>query len=187
MKPLLNPRRFKQSRLKALLFNPTSLTLGTICVVIALYGIGTPILDAIELNWLDLRFRTRGPIAPNPNVVLAAIDEKSLEIEGRWPWPRSKIAALVDALSNDGARAIGFDITFAEPDENSRLDLVDKLAHKVDTLRVKVPELSAILRDSRTDADNDRALAQALERSKAPIVLGYFFHMVVGDETSAPV
>lgn len=177
MKPLLNPRRFKSSRLKSLLFNPASLTLGTICVVVALYAIGTPILDAIELNWLDLRFRTRGPIAPNQNVVLAVIDEKSLEVEGRWPWPRSKIAALVDALSRDGARTIGFDITFAEPDENSRLDLVDKLEHKVDTLRVKVPELAAILHESRIDADNDRVLAEALRRSAAATVLGYFFHM----------
>ncbi len=145
MKPLLNPRRFKHSRLKALLLNPASLTLGTICVVMALYAVGTPILDAIELNWLDLRFRTRGPMAPNPNVVLAVIDEKSLEVEGRWPWPRSKIAALVDALSRDGARTIGFDITFAEPDENSRLDLVDELARKVDSLRVKVPELAEFI------------------------------------------
>src|SRR4029079_7273461 len=87
------------------------------------------------------------------------------------------IAALVDALNRDGARTIGFDITFAEPDENSRLDLVDKLAHKVDTLRVKVPELSEILNNSRVDADNDRALAQALQRSTADIVLGYFIHM----------
>ncbi len=177
MKPLFIPRRLKPSGLKALLLNPTALTLGTICVVVALYVVGTPILDAIELNWLDLRFRTRGPIAPNPNVVLAVIDEKSLEVEGRWPWPRSKIAALLDALSRDGAHTIGFDITFAEPDENSRLDLVDKLAHKVDTLRVKVPELAAVLEASRVDADNDRALAKALERSKAEIVLGYFFHM----------
>lgn len=191
MKPLLKPRRFTPTRLKALfrhrrikrsglkglLLNPTSLTLCTIFVVIGLYAVGTPILDAIELNWLDLRFRTRGPIAPNPNVVLAVIDEKSLEVEGRWPWPRAKIAALVDALSRDGARTIGFDITFAEPDGNSRLDLVDKLAHKVDSLRVKVPELSEILDESRIDADNDRALANALGRSKAAIVLGYFFHM----------
>ncbi len=33
------------------------------------------------------------------------------------------------------------------------------------------------IRESRIDADNDRALANALERSKAEIVLGYFFHM----------
>ena len=51
------------------------------------------------------------------------IDEKSLATEGRWPWPRSKLAALVDMLSRDGARVIGFDMAFLEPDENSQNDL----------------------------------------------------------------
>ena len=110
-------------------------------------------------------------------MVLAAIDEKSLEAEGRWPWPRSRIAALVDALSRDGARTIAFDITFAEPDQNARLELVDQLARKVDSLKLKVPQLADFIRESRIDADNDQALARALERSTAAIVLGYFFHM----------
>jgi len=171
LRAILRRRRDRPGRPKALLVNPLSLTIGTIAVVIGLYAVGTPILDEIELNWLDLRFRTRGTITPNPSVVLAAVDEKSLQVEGRWPWPRAKIAALVDALNRDGARTIGFDITFAEPDENSRLDLVDQLAHKVDTLRVRVPELSEILNKSRVDADNDRVLAQALQRSTADVVL----------------
>ena len=128
MKPALKLPRFTRSSLKSLVFNPAALTVATIGVVSALYVVGTPVLDAIELNWLDLRFRFRGPIAPSPTVVLAAIDEKSLETEGRWPWPRSRIAALVDVLSRDGAKIIAFDIAFAEPDQNTRLALVDGLA-----------------------------------------------------------
>ncbi len=170
-------RRITLARLKSLLLNPPVLAAATIGIVLALYVVGTPILDAIELNWLDLRFRTRGPIVPGPTVVLAAIDEKSLEAEGRWPWPRSRIAALVDALARDGAKSVGFDITFAEPDQNTRLGLVDDLARKVDTLHIKVPQLDDFIRESRAGADNDRALALALERSTTPVVLGYFFYM----------
>ena len=177
MEPGIKLRRLTFSSLKSLVLNPAALTVGTIGVVIALYVIGTPVLDAIELNWLDLRFRFRGPIAPSPTVVVAAIDEKSLEVEGRWPWPRSKIAALVDALSRDGAKVIGFDIAFAEPDQNARLALVDELGEKVDSLHIGNPELAEFIRESRNDADNDRALAKAIERSSAKIVLGYFFHM----------
>ena len=142
-----------------------------------MYTVGTPVLDTIELNWLDLRFRFRGPIAPNPTVVLAAIDEKSLEAEGRWPWPRSRIAALVDALSRDGAKAIGFDIMFAEPDRTRGSIWSTNSRRRSITLNLKNPELANFIRESRIDADNDRALARALERSSAPIVLGYFFHM----------
>jgi len=87
-----------------------------IAITVALFALDPPFLEVVELNWLDLRFRVRGPIAPAPAVVVAAIDEKSLEAEGRWPWPRSRIAALVQALSNDGAKVVGFDVTFAEQD-----------------------------------------------------------------------
>jgi hypothetical protein len=177
MKRLPDRLRVTPSQLKSVLLDPVWLTLGTIAVVISLFAAGTPVLDRIELNWLDLRFRTRGPIAPKPTVVLAAIDEKSVEAEGRWPWPRSRIAALIDALSRDGTGVIAFDVTFAEPDENSRLKLVDQLARKVDSLHVKIPQLADFIRDSRIDADNDRTLVRALERSKEAIVLGYFFHM----------
>lgn len=69
----------------------------------------------------------RGPIAPAPAVVVAAIDEKSLEAEGRWPWPRSRIAALVQALSDDGAKVVGFDVTFSEPDKGNDAALASAL------------------------------------------------------------
>src|SRR5215510_4593164 len=96
--------------------HPPFLTLGTILVVVILFLSGTPILDLIELKTYDLRLRFRGQLPPSPAVVIAVIDEKSLGSEGRWPWPRSKLAALVDVLSRDGARVIGFDIGFLEPD-----------------------------------------------------------------------
>src|SRR5690554_608944 len=35
----------------------------------------------------------------------------------RWPWPRSKIARLIDILSRAEAKVIGFDIGFLEPDD----------------------------------------------------------------------
>ena len=58
---------------------------------------------------------------------MAVIDEKSLDKEGRWPWPRSKIADLIDILNKDGAKVIGFDIGFLEPDENSNLKLIQSI------------------------------------------------------------
>src|SRR5918996_2525068 len=103
--------------------HPAFLTLGTILVVVILFLSGTPILDLVELKTYNLRFLSRGPLQPSPAVVMALVDEKSLDTEGRWPWPRSKFAALVDVLSHDGARVIGFDIGFLEPDENSQNDL----------------------------------------------------------------
>src|SRR5215813_14297836 len=118
--PLKAQRDRVQALATSVLLHPLSLTLATIGVVVALFAAGPSVLERIELSWLDLRFRTRGPLVPKPTVVLAAIDEKSVDVEGRWPWPRSTIAALVDTLSRDGAKVVAFDVTFAEPDENSR-------------------------------------------------------------------
>ena len=79
--------------------NPTSLTISTIVLAVVLFSAGIRFLDMVELKTYDLRFLSRGTLKPSHAVMLALIDEKSLDEEGRWPWPRSKIARLVDILS----------------------------------------------------------------------------------------
>jgi adenylate cyclase len=157
--------------------NPTSLTFGTALIVVILFWFGVPILDLVELKTYDLRFLSRGRRPPSAAVVMAVIDEKSLDREGRWPWPRSKIAALVDALSQDGAKVVGFDIGFLEPDENSQLALIEQFGQKVAALAIKQPQLADFIRESRARADNDLALANAIKRSSAAVVLSYFFQL----------
>jgi adenylate cyclase len=156
---------------------PAALTVAVILVVLLLFVSGTYILDVIELKTYDMRLRARGPRSPSSAVVIAAIDEKSLDAEGRWPWPRSKIAALIDALARDGARVIAFDIAFSEPDENSQLALLEQLARQMDALDIRDRRLARFLSETRRDADNDLAMATAIARSSAAVVLGYFFHV----------
>lgn len=64
--------------------------------------------------------------APDPDVILVAIDERSLEAMapefGRFPWPRSVVAEVVAQLHRAGARAIVVDIVFAEPDIGREAD-----------------------------------------------------------------
>ena len=144
---------------------PAPLTLAVILLMVLLYVWGAPILDLIELKTYDLRFLSRGRRQPTPAVVIAAIDEKSLEAQGRWPWPRSKIATLIDLLSRDGARVIGFDIAYSEPDENSQLALIEQFEQQVDSLDIRDQRLSRFISDRRQYADNDLALAAAIKRS----------------------
>src|SRR5262249_51960410 len=117
--------------------SPAHLTLGTILLMLVLFWWGWPILDLIELKTYDIRMLWRGARWGSPAVVLAAIDEKSLNHEGRWPWPRSKMAALLDALSRDRPKVVGFDIVFAEPDQNSRLSLVEDLFGQLKARAIK--------------------------------------------------
>jgi len=52
---------------------------------------------------------------PSPNIVIAGIDDDTLETYGLWAeWPRSLHAQAIDNLSQAGAQVIGFDVIFAD-------------------------------------------------------------------------
>jgi adenylate cyclase len=57
-------------------------------------------------------------------VRIVDIDEDSLKAYGQWPWPRTRLAELVERLSALGASAIVFDVLFAEPDRLSPAEIV---------------------------------------------------------------
>jgi len=50
----------------------------------------------------------------DPDILIVAIDDASIDTLGRWPWRRAIHAALLDRLQ--GARAVGLDLIFAESD-----------------------------------------------------------------------
>ena len=52
-------------------------------------------------------------------VRVVAIDDKSLETLGQWPWPRTVLAQIIDQLTAFGARVIVLDLILAEPDRTS--------------------------------------------------------------------
>ena len=68
--------------------------------------------------WLSDQLFTSQP--PSPNIVIAGIDDNTLETYGRWAeWPRSLHAQAIDNLSQAEAKVIGFDVIFADssPDD----------------------------------------------------------------------
>src|SRR5512142_698187 len=79
------------------------------------------IFEILELKTLDLECALRGPLAPGPETVIAAIDEKSISRLGRFPWPRATWGRIVDRMTDEGARVVVFDVFFSEP-ENAASD-----------------------------------------------------------------
>ena len=157
-----------------LAIRPAFLTFCLILIVVVLFVSGVPLLDWMELQTYDLRFLARAHVPPTPAVALALIDEKSLATEGRWPWPRTKLAALVDYLSQDGARVIGFDLGFLEPDEPSQNDLALAKAIQHASATVVLGYFfhmrAADLNDQMTQEEIDRQLKR-ISPSKYPFVL----------------
>jgi adenylate cyclase len=79
------------------------------------------LLQPLENRVLDgFVKRQAAALAPDPDIVLVDIDEKSLAAmekhAGRWPWPRVVHAELIEGLAAQKPRAIVFDIMFTEAD-----------------------------------------------------------------------
>jgi CHASE2 domain-containing sensor protein len=103
---------------------------------------------------------------PSPVPVIVDIDDESLKQYGQWPWPRYRIAILLDKLRNLGALSIGLDILFAEEDRTS-IHAIKKEMMRDFGVDLGFREVPKDLRD------NDQRLADAL--SRASVVLGYQF------------
>jgi len=145
-------------------------------LVIALfYFQDLPFLSLLELKTLDLRFVSRGKIPTSGEVVLVTIDEKSLDELGRWPWPRVRMAELLDALVKHDPKVVGFDIVWSEPDENSELRGLTAAREKLKEFKLTHRSFEDYLGQAIQKADSDRMLAQSIASSRRTI-LGYFFH-----------
>ncbi len=98
-----------------------------VAVVLSIFHLmNARFFEVLEEKTLDMRFNMRGKIAPGPETVIAAIDEKSINKLGRFPWTRSVWARVVDRLTEDGAKVIVFDVFFTEPESVEADDLLQQ-------------------------------------------------------------
>lgn len=93
-------------------------------------------------------------------VIVVDVDEASLKRHGQWPWPRSTLAALIDAIAARQPLAIGLDIYMPEADQTSPENVAARLP----------AEFGDVARKLKTLPDHDTILADSIRR--APVVLG---------------
>ena len=122
-------------------------------------------LQRLELAFDDLRQNAYLQEGAHPDIVIVDVDETSLVELGRWPWPRTHFASLVDELfQRQRVAAVGFDFVFAEPDLGA-WPLLKALAQSDPALAEQLPRW-------RQTTDNDAVFAKALKDH--PVVLGYY-------------
>lgn len=88
--------------------------------------------DGAPQQWLRLQlFDGYQRLQPRERVsapaVVVEIDEASLAKYGQWPWPRSRLAALLSGVAALQPAAIGIDIILPEPDRLSPRQLVEDI------------------------------------------------------------
>lgn len=70
-----------------------------------------------ESRFFDFRMKYTLDQKYDERIVLAAIDDNSLDPDriGRWPWNRDVWAKIVDNFKHFGAKIVAFDVFFSEP------------------------------------------------------------------------
>ncbi len=108
-----------------------------------------PQLERWDAELADMRLALTMPRTLDSRVVIIDIDEASLQSQGRWPWSRARLAALVRELTErQQVAALGLDAVLAEPE------------------RVAAGQPTPALAP-------DDALARAIDAR--PVALGYYF------------
>jgi len=110
------------------------------------------------------RWKPRSAV-PTP-VKIVDIDDSSLKELGQWPWPRTRMANLVNRLKELGAATIAFDIVFSEPDRTAGSEIFRNLDE------IDWPSRENFKNMLESLPDNDQIFANAITGS--PVVLGFF-------------
>jgi len=134
------------------------------------YGLFSDGFQSLERNTYDIGVRARERI-PSERVAVVAIDDQSIANLGRWPWPRSLQAQLIDKLHEGGAKVIANTALYLEPEKGASAEtfaalieslkaspLVQQMPAEVETFGIMLDETA---RRSRAVAGIARAYRES--------------------------
>ena len=150
-----------------------------------------PLLTRLDHILYDAKFALRGPLGLDEaskrqkKVVIAAGDERTMDVFGRWPWDRRIYAKLIDHALADGALAVAFDMGFADADRSLQELATVRDRYKemgVDRLGGPAAEFAMFLSLAADAESPDQVLAGAFERAGPRAVLGYIAYRTTDAE-----
>jgi adenylate cyclase len=147
-------------------------------------GFGDAIV-AMENKLLDMRFILRGPVKPSGGIGILAIDEKSIQKFGRWPFTRSVYEKAFANLKKAGAEWIGFDVVWDKPE----LPLLSDANPELDKLRAGSEKPAEVLKaiDALGQTSlSDQSLIKAIQDYEK-IVQGYMYYNTWETDNLAPL
>lgn len=128
----------------------------------------TDVIEDIERYAYDLGVRASAE-EPGDKVAIIAIDDQSIENLGRWPWPRTTLAEMINALHKGGAKAIGLPLFLSEPQIDPGLASIRDITafYNSNLLAMAegtpaVAELGSKLGAAETRLNTDKHLADAM-------------------------
>ncbi len=150
--------------------------LGVAVTLVFLMLSGGDLIQSLERKAYDLGVRS-AVRAPSDKIAVIAIDDRSLDNIGRWPWPRDVLARMTDMLAGAKAKVIANATFFFEPQLDPGLAYVNKL---LDLYARSVPpppadgpgapapglvQLGTLLQEAEQALNTDRKLAESIRRA----------------------
>jgi adenylate cyclase len=150
-----------------------------------------PIFDFIqrlELSSLDARFQLRGQTPIDPRIAIVDVDQHSQEVLGRWPFPRIHFADAVNALHDDGARVVAFDITFSKPDQTvlPLENLSAELAERAKKGQPVSGDVQKLLAQKEEEYGYDKKFADSITNFGGVVLGNYFLYSKTDLEGVSP-
>ncbi len=102
---------------------------------------------------------------PSERIAVIAIDDRSIDNLGRWPWPRNIQAEMIDNLHAGGAKVVGNLIFYSEPQIDPGLEYIEKLRDTYAAAGVRIPALGRQLKEASKALNTDAILAGSLRRA----------------------
>lgn len=149
----------------------TTLITGAILALFWIFEV--PPLYEISLRFDDINYKFHDKKV-DPSIVFVAIDEKSVNHFGRWPWDRKKITLGLDKMTD--AKAVLFDMVFSEPTNSASDEALAESIGSVNSicgffLRHKATER---LSESQRELLNDSAIESSFEGADYSFVNGKY-------------
>ena len=139
---------------------------------------GTQLIEGLERFAYDWGVRASAR-TPSDRISVIAIDKRSIDNIGRWPWSREVHAKMIESLASAKPKVIGYTVFFSEPQVDPGLAYVNRL---LETYRRLVPanadpsapprgvapelaQIGATLEEAEGALNVDRKLAESFTKA----------------------
>jgi eukaryotic-like serine/threonine-protein kinase len=126
-------------------------------------------LERLSYDWMVRLTAPEGQA--DPRIVLIEIDDKSIERMGSWPWPRARLAEMVDLLRQSGVKVIGLNLPLLEKENNQGLGEVKSFMARFDSYALSKKDSSVTawieesLHEMEQRLDSDGRLIEGVRKA----------------------
>ncbi len=141
-------------------------------VFLILWLTGNAVLGGLERDAYDLGVRMSSA-DPGEKINIIAIDDRSIQNIGRWPWSREIHAQIIDKLVAGGAKTTGNTIFYSEAQVDPGLTWIRRLRGELANINMAEDDAKSIANTmvlAEKELNTDSILAKSLAAGKSTVL-----------------